>query len=322
MWIFVGLLISVALTAICAAVASAKGRNPYLWGILGFFFGLITLIVVAACPSVRPRQLDIGTNGAEGVRHCPQCDAENHWEATYCTSCGARLRVDPEMKGRGFTPARFLTPLAGLIVGLIFSLILLEVTTPSASSSAESLLGGPGGEDSYTTAQFEALREKLEKNLPPVVLLWPVSTDLTSFFYEGDSVAREVWQRVPVTLEITILGGGLAVILAWGLGLGLRRRHPGVTAGRVSVASLAAVPVFCLALLGILSLVRYFDWMPPPAYSSFWDDPQTNILQLFWPIFAIGLLGGLWAALEMRSREDSSTIRWTPSVGQYWSNVE
>ena len=66
--------------------------------------------------------------------------------------------------------------------------------------------------------------------------------------------------------------------------------------------------MFCLALLGILSLVRYFDWMPPLAYSSFWDDPQTNILQLFWPIFAIGLLGGLWAALEMRSREDSSTM--------------
>jgi hypothetical protein len=36
---------------ICGAVAAAKGRSAIGWGILGFFFSIITLIVVAVIPS-------------------------------------------------------------------------------------------------------------------------------------------------------------------------------------------------------------------------------------------------------------------------------
>lgn len=36
---------------ICAVIAGAKGRNPLGWGILGFFFSILTLIVVAVIPS-------------------------------------------------------------------------------------------------------------------------------------------------------------------------------------------------------------------------------------------------------------------------------
>jgi len=34
----------------CSRIASHKGRGPILWGILGFFFTLITLIVVLIIP--------------------------------------------------------------------------------------------------------------------------------------------------------------------------------------------------------------------------------------------------------------------------------
>jgi hypothetical protein len=36
---------------ICAVIAGTKGRNPLGWGILGFFFSIITLIVVIVIPS-------------------------------------------------------------------------------------------------------------------------------------------------------------------------------------------------------------------------------------------------------------------------------
>jgi hypothetical protein len=36
---------------ICASVAASKGRSPWLFGILGAFFTLITLIVVLMLPS-------------------------------------------------------------------------------------------------------------------------------------------------------------------------------------------------------------------------------------------------------------------------------
>jgi hypothetical protein len=38
---------------ICVAIANAKGRNPLLWGILGFLFGLFAIIACACLP--RPR---------------------------------------------------------------------------------------------------------------------------------------------------------------------------------------------------------------------------------------------------------------------------
>ncbi len=35
---------------VCASIAGAKGRSALGWGILGFFFSLITLIVVIFIP--------------------------------------------------------------------------------------------------------------------------------------------------------------------------------------------------------------------------------------------------------------------------------
>lgn len=42
---------SVIAAVICGAVAAAKGRNPFGWGILGLFFSILTLIVVLVIPS-------------------------------------------------------------------------------------------------------------------------------------------------------------------------------------------------------------------------------------------------------------------------------
>ena len=36
---------------VCGVIAAMKGRNPFGWGILGFFFSIITLIVVIVIPS-------------------------------------------------------------------------------------------------------------------------------------------------------------------------------------------------------------------------------------------------------------------------------
>jgi Na+/melibiose symporter-like transporter len=36
---------------IVAVIAGAKGRNPLGWGILGFFFSILTLIVIIVIPS-------------------------------------------------------------------------------------------------------------------------------------------------------------------------------------------------------------------------------------------------------------------------------
>jgi Na+/melibiose symporter-like transporter len=36
---------------VVAVIAGTKGRNPFGWGILGFFFSILTLIVIIVIPS-------------------------------------------------------------------------------------------------------------------------------------------------------------------------------------------------------------------------------------------------------------------------------
>ncbi|WP_205877282.1 deoxyribodipyrimidine photolyase [Mycobacterium camsae] len=42
---------SIIAAIICAVVASMKGRSALVWGMLGLFFSLLTLIVVIIIPS-------------------------------------------------------------------------------------------------------------------------------------------------------------------------------------------------------------------------------------------------------------------------------
>ena len=46
-----GIIGGIIFAIICYIIADRKGRNPVLWGVLGFFFSLISLIVVLILPS-------------------------------------------------------------------------------------------------------------------------------------------------------------------------------------------------------------------------------------------------------------------------------
>lgn len=51
-----GLIWEIVIVAVCVYIARSKGRGPVLWGILGFLFSLITLIVLLIIPSKGPAQ--------------------------------------------------------------------------------------------------------------------------------------------------------------------------------------------------------------------------------------------------------------------------
>ena len=49
----IGIIIDLIFAFACSRIATSKGRGAILWGILGFFFSLITLIVVLILPRRR-----------------------------------------------------------------------------------------------------------------------------------------------------------------------------------------------------------------------------------------------------------------------------
>ena len=58
-----------------------------------------------------------------------------------------------------------------------------------------------------------------------------------------------------------------------------------------------AAPSFWIATLVIVLGAYWFLWSPPIGYMPFWEDPVTNLKQLFLPSAIIGLAG---SATKMR----------------------
>ncbi len=54
-----------------------------------------------------------------------------------------------------------------------------------------------------------------------------------------------------------------------------------------SIAGLA-VPSFWLGIIIILGFLIIFRWLPPLTFTSFWEDPKANLVQLIWPALAVG----------------------------------
>jgi hypothetical protein len=49
----IGFLVAILIGYVCSRIARSKGRGSVLWFILGFFFTLISLIVILVLPSKR-----------------------------------------------------------------------------------------------------------------------------------------------------------------------------------------------------------------------------------------------------------------------------
>jgi len=49
----IGFIVAVAIGYGCSRIARSKGRGPILWFVLGFFFTIISLIVILVLPKRR-----------------------------------------------------------------------------------------------------------------------------------------------------------------------------------------------------------------------------------------------------------------------------
>ena len=62
-----------------------------------------------------------------------------------------------------------------------------------------------------------------------------------------------------------------------------------------------AVPSFWLGMLVILSLLSFFNWLPPITYTPIYVDPIANLSQLIWPAMAVGYRYAAVVARMVRS---------------------
>ena len=124
--------------------------------------------------------------------------------------------------------------------------------------------------------------------------------DLGRSLVSGDSIAADLRQRLPQSLELDLLAIplGLAIAIPIGMLAALRRNTWLDYVGRGGAISALAIPNFWLGTL--LLVVPSYLWhvAPPLQYQTLLQDPLTNLSMLALPVLVLGIqLTGLMMRL-------------------------
>ncbi len=84
--IFSILYYCVACAILCGTVADAKGRSIPSWAVLGFLFGIFSLIAIHGIPAV--------PSGLKELKQCRKCGEWVHLVATVCRHCRTEVSMD------------------------------------------------------------------------------------------------------------------------------------------------------------------------------------------------------------------------------------
>ena len=152
------------------------------------------------------------------------------------------------------------------------------------------------GESSEVNKQaLEQIRQDLGLDQPLIVQygrwLWgAVRLDFGNSYWTRQPVIEELKRRYPITANLAVMSLLLGTLIAIPVGVlsAVRQDTLADYAARVFVIAGLSLPNFWLAILIILGLVHYFQWLPPLDYAPFWVDPWLNVKQLVFPALVTG----------------------------------
>ena len=167
-------------------------------------------------------------------------------------------------------------------------------------------LRADGAAVSEETIQAERKRLGLDKPLYEQFgeyMLGLPRLDLGKSLWTGESVVKEIALRMPVSFQIAIMAGVIAVLIAVPLGtISALYRDTWIDhTVRVVAVSGLAIPSFWLGMLIILGLLSLFNWLPKIGYVPLWEDPITNLSVTIWPAASVGYRYAAVATRMMRS---------------------
>lgn len=200
---------------------------------------------------------------------------------------------------------RLLIAIPTLIGAVTLAFIMLRVLPGDV---VDILLAEGAGDRPSLSLSRDLLREELGLDRPLYVqyLHWvgdSLRGDLGNSLYTGKSVARELLNRLPLTLQLAIMAEALALSIGIPIGIlsAVRQDKWLDRVLRFWSIFFLAVPTFWLGLLVVLMGALAFEWIPPLGYHLLWKDPGKNLAQLIWP------------ALILASHESARISRMTRS---------
>jgi peptide/nickel transport system permease protein len=114
--------------------------------------------------------------------------------------------------------------------------------------------------------------------------------DLGTSWRTGKPVVALILERLPVTIELTALAVGFAMLLGVPAGiLSATRRDRAIdNVARVGTLLGLSVPVFWQGTMLILFFSIYLRWMPPVMWVDFFADPGRNLTIMALPALCLG----------------------------------
>ena len=114
--------------------------------------------------------------------------------------------------------------------------------------------------------------------------------DLGTSWRTGKPVIALIVERLPVTLELTLMAVAFALVLGLVAGIvsAVRRDRAVDNVTRVGALLGLSVPVFWQGTMLILFLSIYLRWMPPVVWVDFLRDPVKNLTIMLLPAVCLG----------------------------------
>ncbi len=114
--------------------------------------------------------------------------------------------------------------------------------------------------------------------------------DLGTSWRTGKPVILLILERLPVTLELTTLSVGFALLIGMPAGIlsAIRRDRAIDQVTRVGTLLGLSVPVFWQGTMLILFFSLYLRWMPPIVWVDLVSDPRRNLTIMLLPVVCLG----------------------------------
>lgn len=154
-------------------------------------------------------------------------------------------------------------------------------------------LRGDGGSVSQEVIDMERKRMGLDKPLMVQFgdwMLGVVTLDFGKSMWTERPVMEEISLRLELSLQVAIMATIIAVFIAIPLGtMAALFRDTWIDyATRIITIVGLSIPSFWFGMLIMLSLLAFFNWLPPITFTPIYVDPVANLTQLIWPALSVG----------------------------------
>lgn len=114
--------------------------------------------------------------------------------------------------------------------------------------------------------------------------------DLGRSIKDGVPVSRLIWEKLPTTVELSILAMGVALAIGLPTGMLAAILRGSWLDGLITAGSLAgvSVPNFFLGIMLIYLFSLRVGWIPPSGYVEPWVDVGRNLLLMILPAITLG----------------------------------